>query len=69
MEDTIKYIDDKYEGAAKYLYEVLYLLLREYWGPSPEQTAAPLSIQHCMRACWIGSSLLMLCKESPEIPM
>ena len=29
MEDTIKYIDDKYEGAAKYLYEVLSLPRRE----------------------------------------
>ena len=62
MEDTIKYIDDKYEGAAKYLYEVSSLPQRECWGPATEQTAAPPSIQHCMGACRIGSSLLMLCK-------
>ena len=36
MEDTIKYVDDKYEGAAKYLYEVLSLPPGKWWGSSQQ---------------------------------
>ena len=67
MEDTIKYIDDKYEGAAKYLHEVMSLPPEECWGPSTEKTAGP-TVRYCMRTCRIGSFLLVLCKGRPEPP-